>query len=152
MKEVINMRKIWVMLLVGVGVLISTAYAYSYGYAETGDLQQKAEELLKSAEVKEVHSYRFDTTRHFLLKDGKVVGVIWKGAKDDVSIDRVIQTKWGAKAILTQNGEVVGQLFIDGMPGHGHARIQNTPQHDQCICCGNGQGNGHGHRYSYVGE
>ncbi|RLI78602.1 hypothetical protein DRP05_06790 [Archaeoglobales archaeon] len=153
MEEMKNMRKIWkVMLVLGVGVLLTaTAYAYNYTsnstYANAVQPQQKAEDLLRSVEVKEVYSYKFNTTHYVLLKDGKMVGVIWKGSKDDVSIGTITPTRWGAKATLICNSEVVGRLFVDGKPVGWRSDSKVGSGHDGC---GNGNGYRHGFKHEYA--
>jgi hypothetical protein len=156
MQEVINMRKVWKTLgVVGiVFVAMVTAAAYGNmengGYAngcfwysnDTDDTLQKAENLLKNAEIKEIYSYRFDTKHYMILKDGEFVGIIWKDINPaDVSIGTVLSTKWGAKATLIYNGEVVGQIFVDGKP----FGWQNTDDGQFNGCNGNGHRNGLGH-------
>ncbi len=117
MDRTINMRRILLLLLAG-ALISTTSYAYNWTIAD--NLRQKAEDLLRSAEVREIHSYRFNTIHCVLFKDGRVVGVIWEGTKDGVSVGEVVPTGWGAKAMLVKNGEVVGQLFLDWTRGHGH--------------------------------
>lgn len=164
MDKVINMRKIWkVMLVLGVGILLTTTvYAYNFKYTNgciyctnetnttNAELQQKAEELLRSAEVKEVYGCRFDSTHYVLLKDGEMVGIIWKGVKDDVSIGTIIPTKWGAKATLMYNGEVVGQLFVDGKPMGWQKSDEEINGHRGYGGYKDGCSNGNGCRHGYT--
>ncbi len=138
MKRTYNIGKVW-LALIGAGALIAAvACAYAYSYE---DLQKKAEELLRSAEIREVYSYRFNTAHYFLLKDGRVVGVLWE-KPENVSIGRIVETGWGAKAILVENGKVVGQLFVDGVPGCKQTKYD---------CCNEKVGwHGKGYRHGWV--
>ncbi|MCD6493717.1 MAG: hypothetical protein J7K36_07990 [Archaeoglobaceae archaeon] len=72
---------------------------------------------MQSVNVEQKYSYRHDITHYVLSKDDKIVGTIWKNVDiDGLSIGSIIQTNWSVKAELIYNGEVVGQLYLEGSP------------------------------------
>lgn len=129
MMDVTDMRKVWKIGLMGLLILslIVGASAYRFGAPDqirqnTGiaeydvsEIEAKAREILSNAEV--VERCTANVTHYSIVYDGKVVGVLWKNVDlNSVEIGQPWIAKWGVKVPLYSNGELVGQMFIDGQP------------------------------------
>jgi len=128
------MRKVWKIGLMGLLILslIVGASAYRFGAPDqvrqnTGiaeydvsEIEAKAKEILSNAEVVERCA---NVTHYSLVYDGKIVGMLWKNVDlNSVEIGQPWLARWGAKVPIYSNGELVGQIFVDGQPfGFGKA-------------------------------
>jgi len=125
------MRKIWKILGVCAILIamVSTTSAWNPGWGwptvqnevSTDDVVQKAEEILKNADVEEFFSYKYDTMHYRIINGGEYVGVLWEDVKlSDLTTGEPYPTMWGWRVPLIYNENVVGQLFVDGEPGLGY--------------------------------
>lgn len=125
MKELIYMRNIWKILGVGAVLLtmIGVASAWSPGWGwtttenevSTDDVIQKAEEILKNADLEEFLSYRYDTMHYRIVNEGEYVGVLWENVElSDLTAGEPYPAMWGWRVPLIYNGDFIGHLFVNG--------------------------------------
>jgi hypothetical protein len=111
--------RLWKVAIVGILVLIGLM---SFGMAgEVVQLQetdtgivQKAVDILNNAQLVPKCMY---CNHYAIVKDGQIVGVLWQNVNlSDVEIGQPYLAKWGVRIPLVYNGQIVGQLFVDGIP------------------------------------